>query len=118
MNNYKSIGAWSSILALLFGFGYSIPQILSSAKLIPHPEDLFWLFLPSLFLAPAFLVAMICLDFSAAKEQRIWTTIGWAFAAVYCVDVSFVYFTELTVVVPQQVNRKIDPANVLIFDRR
>jgi len=118
MNNIKRIGAWSSLLSLLFALGYCIPQILSEAKLLPHPQDLFWLFLPSLFLAPVFLVTMICLDFSADKTQKIWTTIGWAFAAVYCVMATFVYFTQLTVVVPQQLKGEIDEKHVLIFDRQ
>src|SRR6478672_5958359 len=118
MNKYKSIGAWSSMLALLFGFGYSIPQILSSAKLIPHPQDLFWLFLPSLLLAPAFLIVMICLHYTADASLKIWTAIGAAFGILYCANVTLVYFTQLTVVLPAQLNGGINEKQVLLFDRR
>jgi len=118
MNNIKKIGTWASSLSLLFALGYSVPQILSTVEVLPHPQDMFWLFLPSLFLAPAFLVTMICLDFSAPVNKKIWTTIGWAFAAVYCVMVTIVYFTQLTVVLPHQLRGETGEKNILIFDRR
>ena len=120
MNNssLSKIGFWSATLSVIFGFGYSVPQILSEIKIIPHPQDLFWLFLPSLFLAPAFLIAMICLHYSADKSLKIWTAIGVAFAVLYCADVSIVYFTQLTVVVPAQLKGQINEKQVLLFDRR
>jgi len=118
MNNSAAgkVGYWSALLSVIFGFGYSIPQILSTLKIIPHPQDLFWLFLPSLFLAPAFLVAMICLDFSVNSTLKIWTTIGWAFAAIYCTMVTLVYFSQLAVVLPQQFKGVADDKNLLLFE--
>ena len=73
INNHhtKTIGFWCAVLSLFFAIGYSIPQLLSTAKIIPHPLDLFWLFLPSLFLAPAFLITMIGLHFIAAASLKI-----------------------------------------------
>ena len=114
----NKIGYWSATLSVIFGFGYSVPQILSTMKIIPHPQDLFWLFLPSLFLAPAFLIAMICLHYSAGKNFQVGTAIGAAFAILYCADVSIVYFTQLTVVVPAQLEGQINEKQVLLFDRR
>jgi len=118
MNNVRRIGQWSAALAVLFGIGYSVPQIFSSLHLIPHPNDLFWLFLPSLFLAPAFLIVMICLDFSVADKAKIWTRIGWAFAAVYCTLVTIVYFSQLTVVLPAELKGDIDNNNLLLFESK
>ena len=117
-SSLSKIGFWSATLSVIFGFGYSVPQILSEIKVIPHPQDLFWLFLPSLFLAPSFLIAMICLHYSADLNLKVWTAIGVAFAVLYCADVSIVYFTQLTVVVPAQLKGQINEKQVLLFDRR
>ena len=111
-------GYWSSTLAVTFGLSYSVPQILSATKIIPHPQDLFWLFLPSLFLAPVFLIAMVCLHYSAHNRLQLWTAIGAAFALLYCADVSLVYFTQLSVVLPAQLKGEIHEKQVLVFDRR
>jgi hypothetical protein len=112
------IGFWSATLAVIFGLGYSVPQILSVAKVIPHPQDLFSMFLPSLFLAPVFLIAMICLHYTADPGLRIWTAIGAAFGILYCTDVSLVYFIQLSVVLPAQMNGDINEKQVLLFENK
>ena len=85
-------------------------------KIIPHPRDQFWLFFPSLFLAPAFLIVMICLNSATTDDLKIWTSIGWAFAAVYCTLVTLVYFSQLTVVLPARFTGEIDETNLLLFE--
>jgi hypothetical protein len=115
-SDLKKIGIWSTLLSVIFALAYSIAEILSTGKLISYPQNLFWLFLPSLFLAPAFLVAMISLHFCAEKSFRLWTTIAVAFAILYCADVTIVYFTQLTVVLPAQQPSRIN--DVFLFDRR
>jgi hypothetical protein len=117
-NTVKSVGFWSAILSLVFAIGYSVPQILSAIKIIPHPQDLFWLFLPSLFLAPSFLLTMLCLHYSADNDLKIWTAIAWSFAILYCICATIVYFTQLTVVLPSELKGEIDKNNVLIFESR
>ena len=114
----NKVGFATAVLSVIFAVGYFIPQILSAAQIIPHPQDLFWLFLPSLFLAPSFLIAMICLHYAASASLKIWTNIAVAFAVIYCADVSIVYFTQLTVVLPSQLKGQVDEKNVLLFDKR
>ena len=114
----KKIGFWSAVLSLFFALGYSVPQILSELKIIPHPKDLFWLFLPSLFLAPAFLLTMISFHYIAPGDLKIWTAIGWSFALLYSISASIVYFTQLTVVLPLQLKGEIDEKHVLIFQSK
>jgi len=80
-----------------------------------YPKDQFWLFLPSLFLAPAFLITMISLHYSSQKEAKIWTAIGVAFAVIYCSFATLNYFVQLTVVIPPLVKGKIDETNMLAF---
>ncbi|MET0392814.1 MAG: hypothetical protein ABW019_06715 [Chitinophagaceae bacterium] len=119
MNPVRSIGIWSSILSFVFAIGYCIPELLSTAGLLPHPHNLFWLFLPSLFLAPAFLVTMLCLHYQADGELKIWTAPGAAFAIIYCAFATLTYFVQLTVVVPVQVSGgPADGIDVLLFDRQ
>jgi hypothetical protein len=94
------LGYWSSIASLVFAWGYSAAQLLSWLKVISYPHDLFWLFLPSLFLAPSFLVAIICLYHKVQEELKIWSAIGVAFAIIYCAFATLTYFTQLGSVVP------------------
>jgi hypothetical protein len=115
-NSTNKIGYWAAVLSVFFGLAYTVPQLLSVAKVLPHPQDLFWLFLPSLFLAPVFLIAMISLHYAAAASLRIWTAIGMSFAVLYCADVTMVYFTQLTVVIPAQLSGDLREKQVLLFD--
>jgi len=118
MNNIRTIGYWSAWAATFFACGYSVAQILSTAGMVPHPRDLFWLFLPSLFLAPAFLMTMICLHYLANMDQKIWTAIGVAFATIYAVCISIVYFSQLAVVIPLLLKSAINESHVLAFVRK
>jgi len=115
MKTVGKIGYWSAILSTIFAIGYSVPQIFSTLKLIPHPQDLVWLFVPSLFLAPAFLIAIICLHYYSDENLKIWTALGVAFALLYAGDISLVYFTQLTVIIPQLLKNEITETHVLAF---
>ncbi len=117
-NSTNKIGFWAAVLSVFFGLAYSVPQLLSTAKVLPHPQDLFWLFLPSLFLAPVFLITMICLHYAATASLRIWTAIGMSFAVLYCADVTMVYFTQLTVVIPTELKGDLHEKQVLLFDKQ
>ncbi|MFI5151843.1 MAG: hypothetical protein ACHQET_00835 [Chitinophagales bacterium] len=115
MKSIRQIGYWSAISSLVLAFGYIVPQIFSTLKLIPHPQDEFWLFAPSLPLAPAFMITMICLHHSVDKSIRIWTAIAVAFAIIYTVCCTNVYFIQLSVVLPQLSRAEISEDHVLAF---
>ncbi len=115
MSRINAVGFWAAVLSTIFAISYCIAQILSELKLIPYPHDLFWLFLPSLFLGTTFLVTIISLNYCAAQDLRLWTALASAFGIIYCTLVSIVYFTELAVVIPAQLSGKIDEGHVLIF---
>jgi hypothetical protein len=114
----RKIGYWSALSATFFACAYSVAQVLSTAGVLPHPQDLFWLFLPSLFLAPAFLMTMICIHYVVDTEQKIWTAIGISFGIVYVVCICLVYFSQLTVVIPLLLSSTIDETHVLAFVRK
>lgn len=109
------MGFWAAISSAIFGLGYCIAQLLSWVNILPHPHELFWVFLPSLFLAPAFLITMVCLHYEAPAAGRIWTALGLTFSVIYCTFATLNYFTQLTVVVPAQIRGTIDESYVLIF---
>lgn len=113
--NVKNIGKWSSILAAVFGGIYSIFQLLAVSGIIPHPHELFWLFLPSLLLAPCFMISILCLHFAVNEEYKIYTAIATLFAVLYCGFVSIVYFTQLSVVIPALMSGKMHETHVLAF---
>ena len=54
-------------MSALLGFAYSVPQLLSTAKIIPHPQDLFWLFL----LAIPVKLSLVSGTFDPATGQAI-----------------------------------------------
>jgi hypothetical protein len=114
-NNIRSIGQPAALLSMAFAVIYSIFQLLAIFKLIPHPKELFWLFLPSLLLAYTFLITIICLHYLVAEAHKIYTAIASAFALLYCAFVSIVYFTQLAVVIPLLSHGKIDDTHLLAF---
>lgn len=115
MDDTRMTGFWAAILSALLGMGYCIAQLLAWLNILPHPHELFWVFLPSLFLAPAFLITMVCLHYTAPVGMRMWTTLGVAFGVIYCTFATLNYFVQLTVVAPALTRGKIDESYVLIF---
>ncbi|MHB8758381.1 MAG: hypothetical protein ACYC6V_10255, partial [Bacillota bacterium] len=54
--------------------------------------------LPSLFLAPTFLILAAHIHTSTAAERKLWSLLGVAFATVYTVIISLNYLAQLTIV--------------------
>src|SRR5215204_1046533 len=113
--NANKIGKPAAVLAAVFALTYCVFAILSLLKLLTHPYDLLWQFLPSLLLAFAFVITIVCLHYTVAEENKIYTAIASAFAIVYCSCVSIVYFTQIAVVIPQLLQHKIDDNHLLAF---
>ena len=82
--NANKIGRPAAVLAAVFAVTYSVIAILSLLKLLPHPYELFWQFLPSLLLAFAFVTTVVCLHYTVAEERTIFTGLASTFAIVYC----------------------------------
>ena len=114
-HNVNRIGRTAAILSAFFALLYSVFQLLTVFKVIPHPDELFWLFLPSLFLAPSFLISIISLHYSTGAGRKIFTAIAVAFAVIYSAFVVIVYFTQLAIVIPQIQAKAIDETHLLAF---
>lgn len=115
MEDVKKIGFYSAVLAAFFAIAYSIPELFNTFGFIPFPQNLVWLFIPSLLLGPSFLITMICTHYSAPPDKKIWTGIGIAFAIIYCTFITMVYFSQLGVVIPQLMDGSIDENHILAF---
>jgi len=115
VDNAKMTGKTAAVLSAAFAIVYSVFAVLSVFKLIPHPYELFWQFLPSLLLAFAFVVTIICLHYSVAEELKVFTAIASAFAVLYCACVTIVYFTQIAVVIPKFLQHNINESYVLAF---
>ncbi len=110
MNKIIIPGRWAARLSLVLGLIYAIVQILALLHLIPSPYNLIGMFIPSLLLAPAFLVTMACLHYSMENQARVFSFTGAGFAFFYCALVSVVYFTQLASIIPLQLRHAaIDP---------
>lgn len=71
---------------------------------------------PSLLLAIAFVILMVSIHSYAPERNRIWSHIGLAFAIIYAVMVTIVYFVVITVVVPQTAAGQAQQIGVLAFE--
>jgi hypothetical protein len=53
----------------------------------------------TLFLAPAFLITMICLHYSVSQDLKIWTAIGWSFAVLHAIGLAMIKCSKI---IPQR----------------
>jgi hypothetical protein len=109
----SKIGLWAAVFTVIFGMAYIIALFATLAGLLKPPWDMAYEVLPSIFLAPSFLVLMIAIHNYVPEERRIWSNIGMAFAIIYTTIVSIVYFTVLSVVLPNMLHGTVDKIYVL-----
>ncbi len=122
----SQVGFWSAALATLFSIGYGIALIVMMISAMGAATDTppGWRgmesfvatfqpiqmlpLIPSLLLAPTFVVLMISLHYYASPDKRIWSHLGIAFALIYAVIASINYIVQLTVVRLSIVNKETD----------
>ncbi len=79
---------------------YDIPQILQVAGLLRDPWDRVLIFIPSLALAPAFVLAMAGAHAATPRPLQVWSLGALALAILYAADVSLIYVVQLGAVIP------------------
>ena len=120
------LGFWSAVLATLSSIGYGIAVIIMMISSITAAADTppgwhgieafvasfqsiqMLPLIPSLVLAPTFIVLMVSIHYYAAQEKRIWSHLGIVFAIVYAVMASLNYIIQLTVVRLSILNKETD----------
>lgn len=118
------IGLYAALSAAFFAIFYSLAQILEWMGILGSgggPDNpstalgLGVLLTPSLLLAPAFLILMVCVYYFTPKEKKLYSLIGMAFAVAYAVLVSLNYYVQLTVVAPRLLQGDTSDVSVFLF---
>ena len=120
----KAVGFWSAVFATVFSTMYIMGQIaewlgfLGSQKgpeSMSTPFGLIVLLTPSFFLGSSFLLLIVSIHQLASCDRKIWSHAAMAFATVYTVLISIVYFTQLTLVAPRIISGQIEGMEVFMF---
>jgi hypothetical protein len=115
-NATARLGFWSGMLATSLSVIFSIVSVPVLLGLVAPPWGNVLTLLPSLLLAPALLVLLVCVHDATPVTKQIWSHLAVAFAGVYVTLVSVVYVVDLAVVEPLVVRGQADRAGLLTID--
>ncbi len=104
-------------IAFVFAFTLGILKILIVLRLIPYPQDLYWLSLPSLFVTPTFLITTICIDILVRKELRKWTNTAWILATITLILILMFYFSQPGSLNPKNLKWSTQPIQKFLFEQ-
>jgi len=93
-------GTWMAGASAAAAIAYGIPQLLQVAGVLTDPWDRILIFVPSLALAPLFVLALAAVHVATPPERQVWSLSALALAILYAADVSQVYVTQLGSVIP------------------
>jgi len=112
------LGFWSAFFSAIFAIMYIVAELAHLLGLLGQhdsPESLVVRMTPSLLLPIAFVILMVAIHACASEQRKIWSHSALAFAVIYAVLVSIVYFVELTVVIPRTIRGEADQVALLSF---
>lgn len=117
-------GFWSAVLCTVFSLAYIVAQLAEWAGLLGSqggpesgstPLGLVTLLTPSLFLGSSFLVLVVSIHQIADAGRKVWSHSAVAFATVYAVLISIVYFVQLTLVAPRIAEGRTGGIEMFLF---
>lgn len=115
----NALGSWAATGACAASIAYGVPQVMQVLGLLPQPLDRVLIFVPSLALAPLFVVALAVAAGEAASGARAWRMAALALGILYAGLVSVVYVIQLGVVIPEELaGRWAAVANLACCDFR
>jgi hypothetical protein len=97
------LGFYSAWISATAASGYGVSQLLQVAGLVHKPIDEILIYGFSLGIAPPFLLAILALHYTAAKEKKIWSHAAVLFALMYNCFVILMYVVQLSSVIPYQI---------------
>lgn len=100
MHKVLSIGKYSSLTAAVAGAAYGLLQIFFGLHILPHPENLYWFFGPSLLLAAVLLITTVCIDIVAPQRVRSWTISAWGLATINCTIIFMIFCYQPGIINP------------------
>ncbi len=109
------LGFWAVVFAGLAGLCYEIAALAELAGIIKPPISLNYILAPSLVLALSFPAVIICVLHVVPEERKIWVRIGLNLILVYSAINSIVYFSQLTVVIPEMLAGQSSDVDVLLY---
>ena len=119
------VGYGSAVLCALFSVAYVGLQVAEWMGLLGSAggpgsastaAGIALLLTPSLLLAPSFVALMAAVHDLAPEGRRVWSRLGLSFATIYAVLVSFVYFVQLTFVLPRMLTGRTEGIELLLFE--
>jgi hypothetical protein len=120
----KTVGFWSAVLATVFSFAYVVAQLgewlgwlgsRGGAESASTVLGIVVLLTPSLFLGSSFLVLAVSIHQATPPDRKVWSHAAVAFATAYCVLISIVYFTQLTLIAPRIARGQVQGLEVFLF---
>lgn len=120
----RAVGFWSAAAAAGLSLTYVVAQLgewtgllgsAGGAHSASTPLGIVVLLTPSLFLGPAFLLAMLAVDEAAPPGRRIWSRAAVAFATIYTALISINYYVQLTWVMPRLAAGRTAGIEVFLF---
>ncbi len=124
-DSVRQLGFWSALLSSTCSIGYGVALIITMLSM-PAPTDApagwqgivsfvatfqpiqMLSLIPSLLLAPAFVVLMVSLHYYAAPDKKIWSHLGIAFTLIYATMATINYMLQLTAVRLSILNKETD----------
>ena len=106
------LGFWSAVAAAVSSAVFCVATVLILLKLLVPPWDIYGSLIPSLTLAPAFLVMMVCVHSTLPAGKRIWGQLAVAFSIIYVPLVSMSYVVEMIVVSPRVMRGEPDAVSI------
>jgi hypothetical protein len=101
MARQLKLGIVMALLSAIAAVGYDVVETMQFFGLIGFPRDAILISGFSLCIATPFMIAMAAFHLAAPPEKQSWTLPAVVLAGMYATLLSIVYFTELTVTIPQ-----------------
>jgi len=100
MTRTSRVGYWAAVGACASSIAYAVAQLLQLTGLIADPYDRIAIFLPSLLLAPFFVVTLGVAHDTTPPSARGWRMGALVLGVLYAAMASMVYVNQLGVVIP------------------
>lgn len=111
------VGFWSAVTTAISCILFSIAAVMTETGALAAPWDVVLPIAPSLVLAPAFLIMMVCVNATVTGEKKIWSQLAVALATVYVPLCSAAYIVEMFVVEPRIMHGRAGEVALLTLTR-
>jgi hypothetical protein len=110
------LGFWSAVVATGASLAFSVASVPVLLGAVTPPWADVLTLVPSLVLAPALLVVLVCVQETAPADTKIWGHLAVVFSGIYVALVCTVYTVALSVVEPLIVSGQAAQAGLLSID--